>query len=353
MRNPDAQVPAVVDALVSAGLLDATRRDDAQRVVVGVLGEPEKKASSRTLLVEIAAYVGGALVVASVGLFLAQYWTRFSGAVQVSVLALIAVLLAAAGLAVSRVGTGYAELRAGRDEMRRRLTSALLSAASVATGITVGRAVDLQVSPETGGGNWPLVAGTATVVLLAAAAYAYAPSVLGQLVIAAGLFNLTTTTWSMLDSQQESTVGPGLVFLAIGLLWVGAAERGVFHEQAPARAIGAALALFGAQFVRFGGEYNNLSYLLLLLVAVGAFAMYLRTASWPYLVVGVLGVTLVVPEAIIDWTGGSLGPAGGVLIAGVTLLGASLAGLRVRREVTEETDVEESREVRPRRPVGR
>jgi hypothetical protein len=72
------------------------------------------------------------------------------------------------------------------------------------------------------------------------------------------------------------------------------------------------------------------------IVSVAAFAMYVRTVAWPYLVIGVLGVTLVVPEAIIDWTGGSLGPAGAVLLAGVTLLGASLAGFRVRKGVTEE-----------------
>ena len=48
-----------------------------------------------------------------------------------------------------------------------------------------------------------------------------------------------------------------------------------------------------------------------------------------------LAVTVVVPEAIIDWTDGSLGAGGAVLVAGLTLLGASAAGFRVRQEAHE------------------
>ena len=79
------------------------------------------------------------------------------------------------------------------------------------------------------------------------------------------------------------------------------------------------MTLFGAQFVRFDGQHNNLAYLVMLAVAVAAFVMYLRRASWPYLVVGCPRAHPGRAEAIIDWTEGSLGPAGGVLVAGLTL----------------------------------
>ena len=46
----------------------------------------------------------------------------------------------------------------------------------------------------------------------------------------------------------------------------------------------------------------------------------------------VLGLTLVVPEMVMDWTEGSLGAVGGVLVAGLTLLVASYAGYRLRAE---------------------
>ena len=53
--NKTARVPLVVDALVSAGLVDLTRRDEAAGVVARTLEEPSAApASSRSLLVEIA-----------------------------------------------------------------------------------------------------------------------------------------------------------------------------------------------------------------------------------------------------------------------------------------------------------
>ena len=62
------------------------------------------------------------------------------------------------------------------------------------------------------------------------------------------------------------------------------------------------------------------------------FAVYVAKRAWPYLLAGVAGVTLAVPEALLDWTEGSLGTAGVLLVAGVTLLGASLLGLRLHGE---------------------
>ena len=350
MATARSLAPQVVDALVAAGLVDASRRDDAQRVVSGALGAPQRKVSSRALLVEIAAYVGGALVVASIGLFLAQYWAEFSGTVQVTALAAIGAVLAAAGFAVSRVGPGYAALRAGRDDVRRRLASALLTAAAAAAGIAVGRLVDLRVGGAVENESWPIVAGALTALVLAAAAYAYAPSVLGQVAMTGAILMSTTGIWALLDEDQADTWWPGIAFMAIGALWLAGAEGRLFREVVQARAIGAALTLFGAQFTLFGGDHNGVSYLLMFVASVAAFAMYVRQVAWPYLVVGVVGITLVVPEAVIDWTDGSLGPAGAVLVAGVTLLGASLAGFRVRRGVTDERDAGAVDEARPGSP---
>jgi hypothetical protein len=292
--------------------------------------------SSRTLLVEITAYVGGALVVASTGLFLAQYWAEFTGALQVTVLSAIASVLAVAGVAVSRLGPGSDESRGGGDQVRRRLASALLSAAAASAGVAVGRLVDLQAGEGVASESRPIVAGALTALVLAAAAYVFAPSVVGQLTMTIAILMGVTAGWSLLDQEQADTLWPGAAFMAIGILWLVGAEGGLFREVVQARAIGAAMTLFGSQFTLFGGGHDNLSHLLMVVVSATAFVMYVRKVSWPYLVIGVLGVTLVVPEAIVDWTGGALGPAGAVLVAGVTLLGASVAGLRVRKGVTDE-----------------
>ena len=64
------------------------------------------------------------------------------------------------------------------------------------------------------------------------------------------------------------------------------------------------------------GTHSWLGYLLTLVVVVAGIALYLNLVAWPYLAVAVIGVTLVVPEVVADWTGGSLGAVGGVLVAG-------------------------------------
>ena len=53
--------------------------------------------------------------------------------------------------------------------------------------------------------------------------------------------------------------------------------------------------------------------------------------DWGYLVVGVISLTVAVTQALLDWSGGSLGPGGAVLVAGLTLLAASGLAMRLRR----------------------
>jgi len=50
-------------------------------------------------------------------------------------------------------------------------------------------------------------------------------------------------------------------------------------------------------------------------------------------VVGVVALATVVPQAVIDYTGGALGAAGALLVVGLSIVGASVIGLRLRHEV--------------------
>jgi hypothetical protein len=328
----------VVTDLVAAGLVERHRAVEAERVVQRSLEEeqphpaiPQRtRQGARTMLVEIAGYVGSALVLASVGLLLAQLWDDFSETLQVAILAVIAVLLAGAGLAVSKVGGGHAELAAGRDEMRRRLTSTLLTAAALAAAFAVGQQATFVVDDVSSA--VPSVLGGVTMTVLAAVGYRYAHSALGLVAIAGAVLQVVVVGF-----EDGSALTNGVSFLVVAAAWLALTEgTAVFHERSVARSLGVTLALVGAQVVLFDGRHDNLAYALTAGVAVAGFVVYLRTAAWPYLVVGVLGVTLVVPEAVMGWTDDSLGPAGGVLVAGLTLLGASVAGLRMRQEVTEQ-----------------
>ena len=346
MRNTAERV---VTDLVAAGLVERHRAVEAERVVNRSL-EPESEPASppptrqgaRTMLVEIAGYVGSALVLASVGLLLGQLWDDFSETLQVAILAMIAVVLAGAGVAVSRVGGGYAELAAGRDDMRRRLTSTLLTAAALAAAFAVGQQATFAVDDFTS--SMPSLLGGVTMAVLVAVGYRYAHSALGPRRYRRGGRpgrrdrhrgrlsrsppGSPSSPWPPPGWSSPSSPAP-----SVSGRWRGRSGR--------------PLALVGAQVVLFGGSHDTVSYALTAAVAAAGFVLYLRTAAWPYLVVGVIGVTLVVPEAVMGWTDDSLGPAGGVLVAGLTLLGASLAGLRMRQEVTEQGEA--PRERRPRR----
>jgi hypothetical protein len=66
--------------------------------------------------------------------------------------------------------------------------------------------------------------------------------------------------------------------------------------------------------------------------------------AWAYLALGVLAFTASVTEAVMDWFDGSLGVAGGLLIAGLTLIGSAALALRLRQE-------QATGQVRPTTPV--
>ena len=54
------------------------------------------------------------------------------------------------------------------------------------------------------------------------------------------------------------------------------------------------------------------------------------------LAVGVVALATVVPQAVIHYTDGALGAAGSLLVVGLSIVGASAAGLRLRKEVAED-----------------
>jgi hypothetical protein len=168
-----------------------------------------------------------------------------------------------------------------------------------------------------------------------AAGYLLARSALGQLGVAAAAYAVLGTGLDLLD-----VIGPvqlGLTTVALGAGWAVLAWRRLVPERRAGLAIAVALGLFGAQFpVMDGGDAAEyLGYLLTVVVAAACFTAYARVREWILVAGGVVGATVVVPEFLYDVTGGSLGAAGVLLVAGVTLLAGSLIGLRIRRPAGE------------------
>lgn len=337
-RAHDKRVLPVVSALEGHGLVDPSRHDEAVAVVDQALGGQVVEATTlRRRLAELAGYVGGALVVAAGALFVADQWMNLSVVQQVGLLAGIAVLLFAAGVTVGVTGGGLATLREGTQPVRQRLASVLFTAGAVAAAAAVVVwLIDVieQRGTEMEEGTLIGMGGAFTLIVVAAVGYLLAPTLLGQASVAVGAgyaIPLTLDTVGDLDPLPL-----GMMFLAVGLVWLALAEKGLWQELLAGRIIGAVFVVVGAQ-IPVGSDQAWIGYLVTLLVAAAGFAMYVARHAWPYLAVGVVGVTLAVPEALLDWTEGSLGTAGVLLVAGVTLLGASLLGLRLRKEVEEQS----------------
>lgn len=337
-RAHDKRVLPVVSALEGHGLVDPSRHDEAVAVVDQALGGQVIAATTlRRRLAELAGYVGGALVVAAGALFAADQWMNLSVVQQVGLLAGIAVLLFAAGVTVGVTGGGLATLRAGTQPVRQRLASVLFTAGAVAAAAAVVVwLIDVieQRGTEMEEGTLIGMGGAFTLIVVAAVGYLLAPTLLGQAAVAVGAGYAIPFT---LDTVGDLDPLPlGMMFLAVGLVWLALAEKGLWQELLAGRIIGAVFVVVGAQ-IPVGSDQAWIGYLVTLLVAAAGFAMYVARHAWPYLAVGVVGVTLAVPEALLDWTEGSLGTAGVLLVAGVTLLGASLLGLRLRKEVEEQS----------------
>jgi len=329
----DTRTAPLVSALVDAQLIDPDRRDAAMSVVERVLGaQSTATASVKKRFAELAGYVGAAFVVSAAAIFVFAQWDELSQPQQVGLLGGIAVLLAGAGLALGAVSTGgIVGVRRGAEPVRRRLMGVLVTGAAGSAAGAVGLWVD-HVFP-----NHETQVGLAvfgTLALLSLLGYVVAPTVVGQLGVATGVVGFVPL---LVDAFEGDSVATGLSILGLGVLWLLATERGLWREVGSARVIGCGLALIGAQIPVFESDQTRwVAYVATALVAVAAFAVYVARPAWPYLAAGVIAVTLVVPEALIDWTDNALGPAGGLLVAGTTLLVTSLLGFRLRKEVGEE-----------------
>lgn len=334
----DRRAELIAAALEQQGLLDPQHHDEALAALDRALARSERPstpepAALRRRLVELAGYVGGAFVVAAGVLFAAREWADLSVSQRVGLLGGVAVVLAAAGVAVVVVTGGRRVVLEPVYDARRRLAAALVTGAGFAAASAVMVAmIDWveRTSSEQENGELIGFAASSTLLVLVVLGYLYVPSLAGQL--AAAFATMYVVPFALMALDLYGAVLHGLAVVAVGALWLLLAETGRWHELMPARVVGVTMLVVGAQ-IPIGSAHDAwVSYLSLAAVALFGFSVYIRRRAWPYLVAGVAGVTLAVPEALLDWTEGSLGTAGVLLVAGVTLLAASLLGLRLRGE---------------------
>lgn len=319
----DESITKIVAGLIRDGLVHQDNASRAEQSVRTALGqERPERPSGMPKLIEVVAYVGAALVVAGIFLLLAQGWEDFSDTEQVIALGVITLILAIAGTVAATVGKPSRQ-----DDTRRRLSSTLLTAFAIGLGLTMGRWMEIKFPTDFDEISWGVVTGSLLTLLAASLLYVVAPSAFGQVTI---LGSAMIATFALTPPMTDSSAFfVATTLLVVALIWLALAELGRLREQMIARALGVALAIVAAQHPVLEGSHSWYGYLLTCLVVILGVGLYLTKVAWPYVAGVVIAITLVVPEVVTDWTNGSLGAVGGVLIAGVTLLVASLIGYRM------------------------
>lgn len=330
----------VVAALVEAGLVEAPRAAEARAVVERELAPPaalgsegSEAADRRTgpRLTEVVAYAGAALVVVAIVLLGAQYWGEVSPAQRSLILAGIALVLLTGALVVARVSGGTWRTRDRWDARPRFLAGTLVTTASVAAGLAAGSWI-LDTAfppPDYDQYNVATVAGVGLALAILFLGYAMAPSVLLHLGLALATVVLLLSVWTGDDDGAE--ILRAALVLAAGALWLALAlVRWGWSEPQLGGAVGALLLFLGAQLLLAHPE-PGWAHAVTFALALGLFGLYWWRGWWPFLAVAVLALTTAVTEALIEWTDGSLGAGGAVLVAGLVLLAASGGAMLLRR----------------------
>lgn len=304
-----------VRALVEREVLSAEQAET-------VLAELEAARSPRTPfgsgVSEVLGYVGGALVLGGAGLLLNMSWDDLGRTARAGLLVAVTVVLGAAGVVIAGGPRGVRALAGTAPSARSRIVAVLFALGAGTAAMAVASEFE----------NYDPSLGPFAGLVVALLGYLALPSVPGLLVsggFSVALVFAVTEEWFR-SSTPVATVG----LIVLGLVWALLAGAGKLVQRQVGLGVGAATALMGGQWPVIS-EAPAWGYAATLVIALLCFAVYLAQQSAVLLAAGVVGVTLAVPEAVWDWTGGALGGPLAVLLVGVVLLAASGVGLRLHK----------------------
>jgi hypothetical protein len=293
----------------------------------------ERRPGWTAVLAEVGGYVGAAFVAAAVAVFTGPHWNQMSTAARIAVLGVPAVLMVAAGImiAASTPGGWPVHERPGIGARRRLIAALWLSAGGLLAGVTGVLAADPSAS---GAGPGALIVATALVVWLAG--YLACRTPLLHVAAGAAAAFLPFMVWEWLAAHDEAALA-GASLLVLAVLWAGLSLRGILDEKELGLGVAGAQAFIGAEaLVQSSADGARLAgYLALGGVAVIGLLGYVATRLTVVLIVGVVALATVVPQAVIDYTDGALGAAGALLVTGLSIVGASVLGLRLHRDAAD------------------
>ena len=302
------KLDAALDALVHDGSLSAAQAD-LVRTQYELTEEPAD--SRKSILAEIAGYLGGAFVVIAVTIITARQWEAFTELQRGILFGALAVTLFALALFV---GTSTA--------VKSRLAGLLFGLAAASTTGTIA-----IIDPNRDAPTLAFLAGT-TIALIG---YYIVQTFVGHVVLYGYIFITGIMALSDLTPDRSGMgIYVGTYFLVLGGAWTFLTYRKNLDTLLGYIFGGATL--FIATQVLFIDAEHWLSYLAMIAVAGATAWLYLRVHAWPLVLTAVVTTTVGVGEFVAETLGGSVGSALGLFAAGAALVTSSLLALRNKRE---------------------
>jgi len=311
------KLDAALEALVHDGSLSA---DQADLVRTQYEATEEPSDSRKSVLAEIAGYLGGAFVVIAVTIVTARQWVAFTELQRGILFGALAIALFALG---TFVGTSTA--------VKSRLSGVLFGLAAVSTTGTIAVLSSQQDTP-----TLAFLGGTAVALI----GFSRVQSVVGHAVLFGYIFisgSLVISELSFDGTYPEAQLFIGLFYLLLGGVWNYFTYK-EFLDRVLGYVFGGATLFIATQVLFFRTEHL-LSYLSMIAVAGTTAWLYLRVHAWPLVLTAVLTTTVGVGEFVAETLGGSLGAALGLFAAGAALVTSSLLALRNKREFS--VDIEQ------------
>lgn len=302
------KLDAALNALVHDGSLSPAQAD-LVRTQYQATEEPSD--SRKSVLAEIAGYLGGAFVVIAVTIVTARQWVAFTELQRGILFGALAIALFALG---TFVGTS--------TTVKSRLSGVLfgLSAASTTGTLAI-------FGPSSDAPTIAFLAGTAIALI----GYFIVQTFVGHVVLYGYIFITGIMALSeLMPDNSRMAIYIGTYFLVLGGAWTFFTYRN-YVDRLLGYIFGGGT-LFIATQVLFIDAQHWLSYLSMIAVAGATAWLYLRVHAWPLVLTAVLTTTVGVGEFVAETLGGSLGAALGLFAAGAALVTSSLLALRNKRE---------------------
>ena len=303
------KLDAALDGLVHDGSLSA---DQAELVRNRYIETDLPSDSRKSVLAEIAGYLGGAFVVIAITIITARQWESFLQWQRATLFGALAVALFTLALFVGK-----------SSAVKSRLSGVLFTLSAGSTTGTIA-IIDQQVDAPT----LAFLAGTAIALI----GYYFVQSFVGHVAIFGFIFiSGIMATDDLAPIDMDSQIFFAGFFLALGAGWLALTYFKRVDEILGYIFAGGTL-FISTQVFFFRNEHLP-AYLVMIFVASLTTWLYLRVHSWPLLIAAVLTITVGVGEFVAETLGGSVGSALGLFAAGVALVVSSLLALRNKREI--------------------